>query len=210
MEQGQREKLTPKEKNVYEFIRKVIRCSGYAPSVRDIQDSQGIKSTSTVHAILDRLENKGYIQKTAGKSRAIRTNDAEVQAPAGSISLPLVGAVAAGAPLLAVENVEQQIVFPLMGRSYAAGELYALRVKGESMINVGIHNGDIVVVRKQNAAEDGQIVVALLENEATVKTFYREKDRIRLQPENDTMRPIYAKEVLILGRVIACLTYFDR
>lgn len=210
MEQGQREKLTPKEKNVYEFIRKVIRCSGYAPSVRDIQDSQGIKSTSTVHAILDRLENKGYIQKTAGKSRAIRTNDTEVQAPAGSMSLPLVGAVAAGAPLLAVENVEQQIVFPLMGRSYAAGELYALRVRGESMINVGIHNGDIVVVRKQNSAEDGQIVVALLENEATVKTFYREKGQIRLQPENDTMRPIYAKEVLILGRVIACLTYFDR
>lgn len=202
------EKLTLKEKEVYDFICNTLHRAGYSPTVRDIQNALGIKSTSTVHAYLDRLEVKGYISKTAGKSRTIRASETDSRSQGESVRIPLVGQVAAGTPILAVENIERHIDFPLNGRSYSANDLYALRVKGESMIEAGIGNGDIIIVKKQASAENGDIVVALIEDEATVKTFYREPDGFRLQPENSTMQPIYVRSLLILGKVIAAVKYF--
>ena len=203
------EKLTPKEQAMYDYICQVLRRSGFAPTVREIQDALGIKSTCTVHSYLDRLEQKGCIKKSPGKSRTIRTSEVDSQVRSETVRIPLVGQVAAGMPILAVENIERHIDFQFTGRAYNPGDLYALRVKGSSMINVGIHSGDIIIVKKQSNAENGQIVVALIEDEATVKTFYREKDHIRLQPENDTMEPICVKELAILGKVVACIKYFD-
>ena len=197
------EKLTVKEQEVYDFICQNLRRAGYAPSVRDIQNALGIKSTSTVHSYLDRLEAKGYISKTAGKSRTIRTSDLDTRTSGESVKIPLVGQVAAGSPILAVQNIERHIDFPLGNKTYSANDLFALRVKGESMIEVGIANGDIIIVKKQGYAENGQIVVALIDDEATVKTFYKENGHIRLQPENSTMEPIYADEVTILGKVVS-------
>lgn len=202
------EKLTVKEQEVFDYLRENIRRVGYAPSVRDIQNALGIKSTSTVHAYLDRLEAKGYISKTAGKSRTIRTSEVNTATTGESVKIPLVGQVAAGSPILAVENIERHIDFPLNGKSYNPNDLYALRVKGQSMIEVGIASGDIVIVKKQGFASDGEIVVALIDDEATVKTFYRENGKIRLQPENATMAPIIVDRALILGRVIAAVKYF--
>ncbi len=202
------EKLTPKEQEIYDFICQNIRRAGYSPSVRDVQNALGIKSTSTVHAYLDRLEAKGYISKTAGKSRTIRTSEVDTHTSSESVRIPLVGQVAAGTPILATENIERQIDFPLGSIAYSAKDLYALRVKGQSMIEVGISSGDIIIVKKQSYAENGEIVVALLDDEATVKTFYRENGKIRLQPENATMQPIITDSALILGKVIACVKYF--
>lgn len=203
------EPLKPREQEVYDYICQVLRRSGFAPTVREIQDALGIKSTCTVHSYLDRLEQKGYIKKSPGKSRTIRTSEVESQVRSETVHIPLVGQVAAGTPILAVENIERHIDFQFTGRAYNPSELYALRVKGNSMINVGIHSGDIIIVKKQSHAENGQIVVALIEDEATVKTFYRENGRFRLQPENDTMQPIIVKELMVLGRVVACIKYFD-
>ncbi|MBR2987626.1 MAG: transcriptional repressor LexA [Clostridia bacterium] len=203
------EKLTFKEQEMLDYINQVIRRSGYSPSVRDIQEALGIKSTSTVHAYIDKLVQKGYIRKSPGKSRTIRTSEVESKTTGESVKIPLVGQVAAGTPILAVENIERHIDFQFTGKSYNVNDLFALKVRGNSMINAGINTGDIIIVKKQGYAENGQMVVALLEDEATVKTFYREKDHIRLQPENDTMQPILTKEVMILGRVIAAIKYFD-
>ena len=202
------EKLTVKEQEVYDFICQNLRRAGYAPSVRDIQNALGIKSTSTVHSYLDRLEAKGYISKTAGKSRTNRTSDLDTRTSGESVKIPLVGQVAAGSPILAVQNIERHIDFPLGNKTYSANDLFALRVKGESMIEVGIANGDIIIVKKQGYAENGQIVVALIDDEATVKTFYKENGHIRLQPENSTMQPIIVDSVLILGKVVAAVKYF--
>ncbi|MBQ7364278.1 MAG: transcriptional repressor LexA [Clostridia bacterium] len=203
------EKLTLKEQEMYDYICQVIRRSGYSPSVRDIQEALGIKSTSTVHAYLDRLEQKGYIKKSPGKSRTIRTSEVDSHVTSETVHIPLVGQVAAGTPILAVENIERHIDFQFAGRTYNPNDLYALRVKGDSMIEAGIHSGDIIIVKKQGYAENGQMVVALLEDEATVKTFYKENGHIRLQPENSTMQPIIVKEVMILGKVIAAIKYFE-
>lgn len=203
------EALKPKEQEMYDYICQVLRRSGFAPTVREIQDALGIKSTCTVHAYLDRLEQKGYIKKSPGKSRTIRTSEVESQVRSETVRIPLVGQVAAGTPILATENIERHIDFQFTGRVYNPSELYALRVKGDSMINVGIHSGDIIIVKKQSHAENGQIVVALIEDEATVKTFYRENGQFRLQPENDTMQPIIVKELMVLGKVVACIKYFD-
>lgn len=194
---------------MYDYICQVLRRSGFAPTVREIQDALGIKSTCTVHAYLDRLEQKGYIKKSPGKSRTIRTSEVESQVRSETVRIPLVGQVAAGTPILATENIERHIDFQFTGRVYNPSELYALRVKGDSMINVGIHSGDIIIVKKQSHAENGQIVVALIEDEATVKTFYRENGQFRLQPENDMMQPIIVKELMVLGKVVACIKYFD-
>lgn len=202
------EKLTLKEKEMYDFICQTMRRTGYSPTVRDIQNALGIKSTSTVHSYLDRLETKGYISKTAGKSRTIRTSETETRTAGESVRVPLVGQVAAGVPILAAENIERHMDFPLNGRRYSANDLYALRVKGESMIEAGIANGDIIIVKKQAYADNGEIVVALIDDEATVKTFYKENGRYRLQPENSTMKPILVDNLLLLGKVVACLKYF--
>ena len=171
------------------------------PSFRDICRDLGIKSTSSVHRYLAELEEKGYIYKTQGLNRSIRLTNSS------SSRVPLVGNVAAGTPITAVESIEDYIPFSDY-HNYPASELFALRVKGESMINAGILSGDIVVIHRTPSAQNGEIVVAMIDNEATVKTFYKENGHYRLQPENDTMDPIIVNRVDILGKVIALLRYF--
>lgn len=208
------EKLTPNEKKTYDYISRTIREEGFAPSVRDICAACGIKSTATVHSYLSKLEEKGWIRREGGKSRALRVEEPVSGERRRTAKIPVLGNIRAGQPILAVENHEEYIDFPMMNRPYAYNDLFALRVKGESMIGAGILDGDIVVVKKEQAANNGDIVVALIEDEstlestATLKTFYREKGHIRLQPENPTMEPIIVDEVIILGRVIGNLRYY--
>ena len=197
--------LTEKENDVYRYICESTEINGYSPSVRDIQEALGIKSTATVHSYLNKLETKGYIQKAQGKSRTLRVETAP-SAPASS-SIPILGQVAAGLPVLAQENCEGYIEFcPPKGS--LRGELFALKVKGESMIEAGILNGDYVIVNRTNYVDNGEIAVVLIGEEATVKTFYRENGYFRLQPENKEMEPIITKEVYILGKVIANIRYY--
>ncbi len=197
--------LTDKEREMYQYIGRVMEEKGYAPSVRDIQNALGIKSTATVHSYLNKLEEKGYIQKEQGKSRTLRMGNEPLGG--GSVRVPILGQVAAGLPILAEENCEGYVDF-CPPRSFARSELFALRIKGESMIEAGILNGDYVVVSRTCYVENGDIAVVLLEDEATVKTFYKENGGFRLQPENKTMKPIYTKEVYILGKVIASIRYY--
>lgn len=200
--------LTDKEKRVYEYIADTINSEGYPPSVRDIQTALRIKSTSTVHAYLAKLEEKGYIRREKGKSRSMRVDEHGAPSEgARTAKVPIVGRVAAGSPLLAVENYEGYVDFPVMnGGMY--GQLFALRIAGTSMIGAGIMDGDIVVVNKCSNAENGDIVVALLEDEATVKRFFKEDGRFRLQPENPALAPIYTDELYVLGKVVAVLRYY--
>ncbi len=189
--------LIKKEKEVYEFIKKQIEKEGYPPSVREICAAVGLSSPSTVHRYINSLEDKGFIVKRGSKKRAIslpkQENDVEV------MSVPVVGSVAAGQPILAEENIEEY--FPLPA-NYAKGrEIFMLKVRGESMINAGILDGDFVVVESCSVASNGQIVVALIDDSATVKTFYKEEDHIRLQPENDALLPIITKDAKIIGKV---------
>lgn len=208
------QKLTENEKRTYDYISTTIREEGYAPSVRDICQACGIKSTATVHSYLNKLEEKGYIKREGGKSRALRVEEPVSNERRRTAKIPVLGKIAAGMPILAVENHEDYIDFPLMNRHYAYNDLFALRVRGESMIGAGILDGDIVVVKKEQAASNGEIVVALvedkdtLESEATLKTFYRENGHFRLQPENPAMEPIIVDEVIILGKVVANLRYY--
>ncbi len=199
--------LKEKERLVFEYISESINRHGFSPSVRDIQAQLGIKSTSTVHAYLAKLEEKGYIRKENGKSRTLRIDSSERE-ERRTVKVPLLGKVTAGMPILAVENFEGNIEFPTMNRSYHPSELFALKVRGESMIEAGILDGDIVIVRKEPSADNGQIVVALTEEGATVKTFYKENGHFRLQPENSSMEPIIVDEVYILGRVISVQRYY--
>lgn len=191
------EKLKLKEQKVYDYIVKSVRDNGFAPSVRDIMNDLGYKSTSTVHMYLNRLDMLGYIRKEDGKSRAISIASDDVPTVT---AVPVLGTVTAGQPILAEENFEGYIGY--IGR-VPAEEMFALKVRGESMINVGILDGDMIVAEKTCYAENGEIVVALIDNEATVKRFFRESGHYRLQPENDTMEPIIVDEVLILGKVVA-------
>ena len=192
------------QQKILEFIRREIETKGYPPSVREICAAVGLKSTSSVHAHLNSLEKQGVIRRDATKPRALELLENPV--PRGR-SVPLVGKVTAGTPILAVENIEDYLVLPqdLSGRD---DELFALRVQGESMIEAGILDGDVVVVRRQEFAENGEIVVAMLEDEATVKRIFYEPDRVRLQPENRHMGPIFAAEVSVLGRVAALIRRF--
>lgn len=201
-------KYNEREAEIFDYINDTIRTEGYSPTVRDIKNALGIKSTSTVHAYLRRLEEKGMISKEDGKSRTLHI-DEEKQETGRTVRVPLLGQVRAGMPILAVENLEGYIDYPLMNRSYPINELFALRIKGESMINAGILDGDIIIVRKSTYAENGEIVVAMVEDGATVKTFYKEHGHFRLQPENDTMKPIIANEVFILGKVIASFRFYN-
>lgn len=201
------EHLTSKEQAMLNLIVDNIRKNGYSPSIRDIRTALDIKSTSTVHTYLERLERKGYIQKENGKSRTLRVDD--VPNPRRqSAKVPILGRVTAGIPILAVENHEGYIDFPLNESKYQPNNLFALKVVGESMIEVGIFDGDIVVVDKRTHAEDGEIIVALIEDEATVKTFYHDGNRYRLQPENKTMEPIYTDNLFVLGKVIADFRFY--
>jgi len=186
---------------ILSYIREEIQNKGYPPSVREICQAVGFKSTSSVHAHLRDLEREGLLRRDATKPRAMELTDN----PRGRI-VPLVGRVTAGIPILAQENIEEEIVLP---QDMARGEdVFALRVEGQSMIEAGILDGDIVVVRKQADAVNGDIVVAMIEDEATVKRIFYEDHQVRLQPENSTMDPIYAEEVTVLGRVIALFREF--
>lgn len=200
------ESLTDREKEMYEYICKVMEEKGYSPSVRDIKSALGVKSTATVHSYLARLEAKGYIRKEQGKSRTLRI-EGNGGAGNGSLRVPLVGQVAAGLPILATENFEGYVDYcPPDGKG--KGELFALRIKGESMIEAGILDGDIVVVSRTSYVENGDIAVVLVNDEATVKTFFKENGMFRLQPENASMKPILTKEVYILGKVVANIRYY--
>lgn len=210
----ERKKLTKRQAQIYDFICSEVSDKGYPPSVREIADAVGLSSPSTVHTHLQVLEDKGYIKRDLSKPRALEIigkdfstgSPTQVGTVSGIVQVPLVGRVAAGVPILAEQNIESMIPFPQALVGDAAS--FALRIKGESMIQAGIFDGDFVVVKEQSSAVNGQIVVALIDDEATVKTFYLEKDRVRLQPENPTMAPIYAEHPLILGRVIALVRAF--
>lgn len=193
--------LNEKAMNIYQFIKDSIE-NGYPPTVREICSALNIKSTSTVHKYINLLFEEGYIEKMDNHNRAIRLKGAE-----SGVSVPVVGNVAAGIPITAIENITDYISFT-SDQTYS-NPLFALKVKGESMINVGIYDGDLIVVEQMNYAENGDIVVALVDGEsATVKTFYKEDGHFRLQPENDSMEPIIADDVEILGKVRALIRYF--
>jgi repressor LexA len=209
--------LTKRQQEIFDFIRKYSAKYGYPPTVRDIGKAVGLASSSTVHAHLANLERIGLLRRDPSKPRAIELFDRAIDNVDRAVgtavdsvrsivrpdSLPLLGSVAAGQPILAEENVEDYISVPEAAGG-SSGE-YLLRIRGDSMKNAGIVEGDLVVVRPQETARDGEIVVALLGEEATVKRFFRESDHVRLQPENDAMDPIRSKEVKILGRVVGLL-----
>lgn len=206
-----RSQISKRQQQAYDYICSFTRQHGYPPSVREIGQAIGLSSPSTVHSHLHKLEEAGYIRRDPNKPRTIEICGPgwDQEAPslaqvtqdvdANTVSLPLVGRVAAGIPILAEQNVEEVMTLPTSVVGDASS--FVLRVRGESMINVGILDGDYIVVREQSDAHNGEIVVALIDDSATVKTFYRERGRIRLQPENDSMEPIYADNPTILGRV---------
>lgn len=191
--------LNVQEKRVFDYLKEQIREKGYPPSIREICAALNFKSTSSVHQYIARLAEKGYIDKGDLKTRAIKIIGDEP-----TISIPIVGKVAAGEPILAQENIEDyfSIGESFFSQSDLKNETFVLKVQGESMINAGINNGDYIIVSKENTARNGQIVVAMIDGNATVKTFYKEKDHVRLQPENDTMEPIIVKDVQIVGKVV--------
>lgn len=206
--------LTARQRAIYEFIRKYTESHGYPPSVREIGNAVGLASPSTVHMHLKVLETHGYIARDPKKPRTIELlGPSNVRKPAepmdipeatyGTLNIPLVGRVAAGLPILAVENIEEVVPLP---RSYVDNDsTFMLRVAGESMVNAGIMDGDLIVVKEQRGAQNGDIVVALIDDSATVKRFFKEESRVRLQPENDSMDPIYVDNPKILGKVTAVL-----
>ncbi len=201
--------LNKREKAILKFIEKQIAINSYPPSVREIGKAVGLKSTATVHGYLAKLEEKGYIKKESQKGRTLKLLKGgenknqmamkEFYSGKEMVEVPVIGKITAGAPILAVENVTDTFPIPIdfVGNS----ESFMLTVRGESMIEAGILDGDYILVRKQNTANNGEIVVALIEDEATVKTFYKEQDHIRLQPENSTMDPIIVPDCKILGKV---------
>lgn len=204
--------LSKRQQAIYEFIQKETLSKGYPPSVREIADAVGLSSPSTVHSHLNNLEKLGYIKRDPSKPRAIvicHHDNSEVQDTSlhsmattpkhDFIELPLLGQVAAGSPILAEEHIEDSFKLPL--NLVKDTNSFMLKVRGDSMIEVGIYSGDYLIVQECSTAHNGDIVVALIEDEATVKTFYREYNRIRLQPENQFMEPIYAENPHILGKV---------
>ena len=197
------EDLTQKQIEILLYIKSEVQRQGYPPSVRDICKGVDLKSTSTVHSHLEKLESKGYIRKDPTKPRAIEIldrNDDFLLVSKKTVDVPIVGRVTAGAPILAVENIED--TYPIPVELVEGYDVFMLKIQGESMVDAGILDGDLVLVKEQKNALNGDIVVALLEEEATVKRFFKEKDRIRLQPENQFMEPIYSTDVSILGKVI--------
>jgi repressor LexA len=196
--------LTSRQEQVLDFIRAEIHRRGYPPSVREIGEAVGLSSSSTVHSHLAALESKGFIRRDPSKPRALEVldfRDSEAAIDYGRVrAVPLVGQVAAGQPILAAENIEATMPLPA---EMADESTFILRVRGDSMVEAGILDGDHIVVRQQNTASNGDIVVAMLDDEATVKRFFKEADRVRLQPENSTMEPIYATDIQVLGKVVA-------
>ncbi len=201
------EDLNIKQVEILDYMKSQISEKGYPPSVREICEAVGLRSTSTVHGHLAKLEERGYIRRDATKPRAIEilTDDSQLVYKKEVLNVPIIGKVTAGSPILAVENIEDTFPLPLDFVGNSNANLFMLTIKGESMIEAGIMNGDYVVVRQQSVAKNGDIVVALLGEEATVKRFYKEADHIRLQPENSFMEAIIAKDVIVLGKVVGVL-----
>ncbi|MDV4151629.1 transcriptional repressor LexA [Clostridium sp. AL.422] len=189
-----------KQLEIYDFLKIYTENKGYPPSVREICEAVNLRSTSTVHGHLKRLEKKGLIKRDPTKPRALEiiemsNNKKEM------LNIPIIGKVTAGAPILATENIEDTFPIPIEYIKHN-DELFMLKVTGDSMINAGINDGDYAIIEKAPTAENGEIVVALIENEATIKTFYKEKDHIRLQPENDSLSPIIVEDCSILGKLV--------
>lgn len=193
--------LNTRQKQILKYIKETLRSKGYPPSVREIGEAVGLSSSSTVHSYLSKLEALGFIRRDPTKPRAIDVLDEAPWRQKQITPVPLVGRVTAGKPILAVENIEE--TYPLPTELVGNDDVFMLTVQGDSMIDAGILDGDYILVRGQNTARNGDIVVALIdEEEATVKRFFKEKDYIRLQPENPTMEPIFSRQVTILGKVI--------
>ena len=194
-------KITDKQREILEYIKETILSKGYPPAVREICEAVHLKSTSSVHSHLETLEKNGYIRRDPTKPRTIEILDDDFALTRREmVQVPIIGTVAAGVPILAEENIEDYM--PIPAEILPNKEIFMLKVKGESMVEVGIYNNDKVIVAKQSTAENGDKVVALLDDGATVKTFYKEQGHIRLQPENSSMDPIIVDDVQILGKVI--------
>ena len=200
-------RISTKQKEILEFIKSKIINKGYPPSVREICEAVKLKSTSSVHSHLETLEKNGYIRRDPSKPRAIEIIDDEFNLTRRElVNVPIVGTITAGQPILAVENVDSY--FPIPSEFMPNSETFMLRVKGESMINAGIFDQDKILIQKQSHAKNGDYVVALIDEEVTVKTFYKENGYIRLQPENDAMEPIIVEDLQILGIVIGLFRMF--
>ena len=200
-------KISQKQKEILEYIKQEIQKKGYPPAVREICEAVHLKSTSSVHSPLETLEKNGYIRRDPTKPRAIEIMDDTFNLTRREVvNVPMVGRVAAGEPILATENVENY--FPIPAEFMPNEKTFMLKVKGESMINAGIFDGDNILVKQQSTASNGDMVVALVEDSATVKTFYKEEGHYRLQPENDTMDPIIVEQVDILGKVFGVFRFF--
>lgn len=200
-------KITKKQQEILDYMKDQILSKGYPPSVREICEAVGLKSTSSVHSHLETLEKNGYIRRDPTKPRAIEIMDDEFNITRRElVSVPVLGNVAAGQPILAVDNIKEY--FPIPSEYMPNADTFMLIVKGDSMVNVGVFSGDKIIVQKTNTASNGDMVVALIEDSATVKTFYHEGDYIRLQPENDNMDPIILPNVEILGKVIGLIRMY--
>ena len=204
MEQG---KISAKQREILEYIKECILAKGYPPAVREICEAVHLKSTSSVHSHLETLEKNGYIRRDPTKPRAIEICDDSFQmVRTEMVSIPVVGQVAAGQPILAEENIDSY--FPIPAEYVPRGESFILNVKGDSMINAGIFSGDQIFVNSCDTARNGEIVVALIDDSATVKTFYKEDGHIRLQPENDDMDPIIVDDCQIVGKVFGVYRFY--
>lgn len=200
-------KISGKQQEILEYMKAQILSKGYPPSVREICEAVKLKSTSSVHSHLETLEKNGYIRRDSTKPRAIEIVDDEFNLTRRElVSVPVVGSVAAGEPLLAVENITEY--FPIPAEYMPSEESFILVVKGDSMVNVGVYSGDKIIVKKTNTASNGDMVVALVDDSVTVKTFYKEKNHFRLQPENDTMEPIILDKVEVIGKVIGLIRMY--
>lgn len=199
--------ITPKQEEILNYIKNEILERGFPPAVREICQAVHLKSTSSVHSHLESLEKNGYIRRDPTKPRAIEIlDDSFNMLRREMVNVPIVGTVAAGQPLLAEQNIDSY--FPIPAEYMPNEQTFILKVKGESMINAGIMDGDKVIVKQQNTAQNGDMVVALIEDSATVKTYYKENGHYRLQPENDTMDPIIVDDVQILGKVFGVFRFF--
>ena len=199
-------RITDKQREILEYIKQEILNKGYPPTVREMCDAVHLKSTSSIHSHLESLEKNGYIRRDPSKPRTIEIVDDNFNLTRREVvNVPVVGSIAAGQPLLAVQNIDNY--FPIPSEYMPNQDTFMLHVKGDSMVNVGIFDGDVILVKQQNTARNGEIVAALVDDSATVKTFYKEADHIRLQPENDAMEPIIVADCQILGVVFGVLMY---
>lgn len=202
-------KITAKQQQILDYIKQEILSKGYPPAVREICEAVNLKSTSSVHSHLETLEKNGYIRRDPTKPRAIEICDDNFQmVRTEMVSIPVIGQVAAGLPILAEQNIESY--FPVPADMVPGGESFALKVKGDSMINIGIYNGDQIFVKSCQTAKNGDTIVALIDDSATVKTFYKEDGHIRLQPENDSMEPIIVDDCQILGKVFGVFRLYNQ